>query len=182
MDEHDGFGRLALQNQKLGLALADVIDALPAMRMVWRVLYALAQDVGRCLRQSELTAQGVQIAVKDKDLAYRQYQTPLPYPTQSPLELAQTGFALFRQSYDWEKPIRALTIRAINLVYEYQPVQLYLFDNVQRRDRRKALDNCIGDIRHRFGTKAICAASLLRDLKMAQDRYETVVMPGMMYQ
>ena len=155
---------------------------LDAEYPVWRVLYELAQDVGHRLRQSELIARGVQITVKDKDLAYRQYQTPLPYPTQSPLEIAQTGFALFRQSFRWEKPIRALTIRAINLTSEHQPVQLDLFDDVQRRDRRKALDNCIDDIRHRFGNRAICAASLLGDLKMAQDRCETVVMPGIMYQ
>ncbi|MGN1249024.1 MAG: DNA polymerase IV, partial [Candidatus Spyradocola sp.] len=155
---------------------------LDAEYPVWRVLYALAQDVGHRLRQSELSARGVQITVKDKDLAYRQYQTPLPYPTQSPLELAQTGFALFRQSYDWEKPIRALTIRAINLISEHQPVQLDLFDDVQRRDRRKALDDCVDDIRRRFGNGAICAASLLGDLKMAQDRCETVMMPGVMYQ
>ena len=66
---------------------------------VWQVLYELAQDVGHRLREHELTANGVQITVKDKDLDYRQYQIPLPFSTRSPLDIAQTGYALFESRY-----------------------------------------------------------------------------------
>lgn len=149
---------------------------------VWQVLYELAQDVGHRLRKHELAANGVQITVKDNDLDYRQYQVPLPFPTQSPLEIAQTGFELFRHRYPWHKPVRALTIRGINLTPENQPVQLDLFCDAERRERRKALDDCVDDIRRRFGNRAIYAASLMGDLKMAQDKCETVMMPGLMYQ
>ena len=150
--------------------------------LVWLVLYELAQDVGHRLRKHDLAANGVQITVKDKDLDYRQYQTPLSFPTQSPLEIAQTGFELFRRRYPWHKPVRALTIRGINLSSEHQPVQLDMFCDAERRERRKALDDCVDDIRRRFGNRAIYAASLMGDLKMAQDKCETVLMPGLMYQ
>ena len=149
---------------------------------VWLVLYELAQDVGHRLRKHELAANGVQITVKDKDLDYRQYQIPLPFPTQSPLEIAQAGFALFQQRYTWFKPVRALTIRGINLTPLNRPVQLDMFCDVERREKRKALDDCVDDIRRRFGNRAIYAASLMGDLKMAQDKCETVLMPGLMYQ
>ena len=149
---------------------------------VWLVLYELAQDVGHRLRKHELAANGVQITVKDKDLDYRQYQIPLPFPTQSPLEIAQAGFALFQQRYTWYKPVRALTIRGINLTPLNRPVQLDMFCDVERREKRKALDDCVDDIRRRFGNRAIYAASLMGDLRMAQDKCETVLMPGMMYQ
>ena len=155
---------------------------LEAEYPVWLVLYELAQDVGHRLRKNALAARGVQITVKDNDLAYRQYQTPLPFPSQSPLEIAQAGFALFRQHYFWEKPVRALTIRGINLVSARQPVQLDMFCNAEARERRRALDDCVDEIRRRFGNRAICAASLMGDLKMAQDKCETVMMPGLMYQ
>ena len=92
------------------------------------------------------------------------------------------GFALFRQHYFWEKPVRALTIRGINLVSAHQPVQLDMFCNAEARERRRALDDCVDEIRRRFGNRAICAASLMGDLKMAQDKCETVMMPGLMYQ
>jgi len=149
---------------------------------VWQVLYELAQDVGHRLRKHELTANGVQITVKDKDLDYRQYQVPLAFPTRSPLEIAQAGYALFCDRYTWNKPVRALTIRGINLTSEHLPIQLDIFNDVQRRERKQALDDCVDDIRRRFGYHAICAASLMGDLQMAQDKCETVMMPGLMYQ
>jgi len=149
---------------------------------VWQVLYELAQDVGHRLRKHELTANGVQITVKDKDLDCRQYQIPLQYPTRSPLDIAQAGYALFESRYTWHKAVRALTIRGINLTSEHQPVQLDIFSDAERRERRRALDDCVDDIRRRFGNRAIYAASLMGDLQMAQDRCETVLMPGQMYQ
>lgn len=149
--------------------------------LVWRVLYELAQDIQHRLRKHELAAQGVQITVKDNDLDYRQYQVPLPFPTQSPLELASAGFDLFRQRYMWHKPVRALTIRGINLIPINQPLQLDLFNDAERREKRRALDNAVDDLRSRFGYRTLCAASLLGENKLAQDKCETVLMPGMMY-
>ena len=148
---------------------------------VWRVLYELAQDVQHRLRKHELAAQGVQITVKDNDLDYRQYQVPLPFPTQSPLDLASAGFDLFRQRYMWHKPVRALTIRGINLIPINQPLQLDIFNDAERREKRRALDNAVDDLRSRFGYHTLCAASLMGENKLAQDKCETVLMPGMMY-
>ena len=148
---------------------------------VWRVLYELAQDIQHRLRKHELAAQGVQITVKDNDLAYRQYQVPLPFPTQSPLDLATAGFDLFRQRYTWHKPVRALTIRGINLIPIYQPIQLDIFNDAERREKRRALDNAVDDLRNRFGYHTLCAAALMGDNKLAQDKCETVLMPSTMY-
>lgn len=166
--------------KSVGHGTTCVID-LESEYTVWLVLYELAQDVGHRLRESELAARGVQITVKDKDLAWRQYQLPIRLPTQSPLEIAQAGFALFRSHYDWFKPVRALTIRGINLVPEKQPVQLDMFCDTLRREKRNTLDDAVDEIRQRFGYRSICAASLMGDLNMAQDKCETVTMPSLMY-
>ena len=45
-----------------------------------------------------------------------------------------------------------------------------------------AAEKAIEEIRRRFGYRAIRAASLIGDLKMAQDGCETVMMPSAMYQ
>ena len=148
---------------------------------VWRVLYALAQDVGRRLRLHEITAKGVQIAVRDKDLGWYQWQMPLAYPSQSPYEIALAGYALFREHYGWPKPVRALTIRAINPGSEKAPVQTDLFNDYALRDKRKRVDDAVYEIRSRFGENAVFASSLMGDLKMARDRCETVPMPNPMY-
>ena len=148
---------------------------------VWRVLYELAQDVQHRLRKYELAARGIQITVKDKDLDYRQYQIPLSFPTQSCLEIASAGYDLFKQRYLWHKPVRALTIRGINLIPVKQPLQLDIFNDAERRERSRALEDTVDDLRGRFGYKSICAASLMGDCQLAQDKCETVLMPGMMY-
>ena len=166
--------------KSVGHGTTCVVD-LDTDYQVWLVLYELAQDVGHRLRSSELAAKGVEITVKDKDLGWRQYQMVLPFPTQSPLEIAQAGYELFKLRYNWQKPVRALTIRGINLISEKSPVQLDVFCDYQKRARQKSLDDAIDDIRRRFGYRAIVAASLMGNLAMAQDRCETVQMPNLMY-
>ena len=65
---------------------------------------------------------------------------------------------------------------------EKQPVQLDMFNDARKREKQKALEDCVDTIRRRFGKRAIFAASLMGDLHMAQDKCETVTMPGLMYQ
>ena len=148
---------------------------------VWLVLYELAQDIGHRLRDYRITVHGVQITVRDNDLAVFQYQMPLVYPTQSPLEIAQAGYALFKAQYRWPKPVRALTIRGITPGRDDAPVQIDIFNDYERREKRRALDDAVNQIRGRFGYSSIRPASLMNDLYMAKDKCETVMMPGLMY-
>ena len=148
---------------------------------VWRVLYELSQDVGHRLLNHELGARGVELTVRDADLRFYQFQTALSFSTQSPLEMAAACFDLFRLRYEWTRPVRALTLRAILLHGEENPEQLDLFGKVLRRAKQKRLDTVVDDIRRRFGTETIRAASLMGKLHMAEDRCETVPMPPPMY-
>ena len=148
---------------------------------VWRVLYELAQDVGHRLRLEALAAKGVQLTVRDSELGFRQYQAPLGFPTRSPLLLARRAFSLFQDRYPWILPVRALAVRAIEPVPENAPVQLDLFCEAEMQEKRRQAEDAIDDIRRRFGTASVRAASLLGDKHMAQDRCETVPMPAVMY-
>jgi len=62
-----------------------------------------------------------------------------------------------------------------------QPLQLDIFNDAERREKRRALDNAVDDLRSRFGYHTLCAASLMGENKLAQDKCETVLMPGLMY-
>ena len=148
---------------------------------VWKVMLELSQDIGHRLRQQGLAAKGVRLAIRCSGLGGNQYQDQLQYPSQSPMELAQAARILFLNRYNWNEPVRAVSIAAINLVPEDYPQQLDLFGDENRRSKRKDLEDCVDQIRGRFGKHAIYAASLMGDLHMPGDGRHEVIMPGMMY-
>ncbi len=157
------------------------ISDLEDEEAVWRVMLELSQDVGHRLRVHELSAGGVQIYIRSNDLCGAQFQCRLPVRTQLPSEIAATGFRLFRERYQWQKHVRAVCIRAIDLVPKAAPDQLSLFDDPVRREKRERLQDAIEDIRGRYGKKALTYATLLGGLPIPEDGRDKVRMPGMMY-
>lgn len=148
---------------------------------VWKVMLSLTQDIGHRLRLHGLSARGVQIAVRGNDLFGSQYQTKLPFKTQLPSEIATAAFHIFKSNYGWRTHVRAVTVRAIDLVPVNATEQLSLFNDNERRERRERLEDCVEEIRGRFGKEALTYCALLGDLKIPGDGREKVKMPGMMY-
>ncbi len=147
---------------------------------VWQVLLELAQDVGRRLRDNHLSASGVQISVKDENLCVKQYQAPLPCYTQNFLELAQGAIKLFTQNYSWRFNVRAVTIRAINLVSDDCPQQFGLFYNSNKHIKAEKIDTAVDKIRDRYGKESVTVATLMLDLKIAKGK-APALMPSSMY-
>lgn len=147
----------------------------------WKVILELSQDIGHRLREYDLAAKGVRLAIRSNDLSGNQFQCQMPFPSQSPWEIAQAARTLFLDRYTWNTPVRAVSVTAINLVPSGQPVQLDLFGDEEKRMRRQKLEDCIDQIRGRFGKRSIYAASLMGDLHMPEDGRHEVTMPGMMY-
>ena len=148
---------------------------------VYRVMLELSQDVGHRLRIHGLTANGVQVWIRCNDLTGFQYQCRLPVRTQLPGELAEAGYRVFREKYRWRTKVRAVCVRAIDLVPKSEAEQMSLFEDYSRRAKLERAEDAVEEIRYRFGRTAITYASLLGDLKMPGDGREKVKMPGMMY-
>lgn len=150
---------------------------------VWRVMLSLCQDIGHRLRCHELTARGVQIAIRGDDLFGSQFQCKLPISTQLPSEIAAAAFRLFKDKYQWYHKVRAVTVRAIDLAPKNDVSdQLSIFIDTTKLQVRERLEDAIEEIRERFGKQAITYATLLGDIKMPEDGREKVRMPGIMYQ
>jgi len=147
---------------------------------VWKVMLELSQDIGHKLRVHELMAGGVQITVKNNDLYYRQYQAPFRLATRSPMTIAEKARGLFHTNYDWSKPVRAVTVRAINLVPQTKAQQIDLFSDFERIEKQDRLETAIEDIRRRFGKRSVYSAALMGDLKMPGHSSHEVIMPGLM--
>ena len=155
---------------------------LQCQEEVWPVLLFLAQDLGHRLRFNGLSAAGVRISVKDRDLHTQQYQSVLRQPTMNSLELALLAFDQFRARYSWEKPVRALTVSAISLRDASLPVQTDLFSEYEKREKMRRAEDVADDLRRRYGERIILPASICRGtLPTASDRCETVEMPDRMY-
>lgn len=156
--------------------VADLLDD----EEVWKVMLELSQDIGHRLRLHKLKATGVQISIRSNDLGFRQFQAPLSLSTQSPMMIAKKAHSIFQANYRWSTPVRAVTVRAINLIPQGVPEQIDLFTDMRRVEKAEKLDDCIEEIRRRFGKRAVFQACLLGDLKMPIDNRHMVQMPGVM--
>ncbi|QSX09704.1 DNA polymerase IV [Alkalibacter rhizosphaerae] len=149
---------------------------------VWKVLLELSQDVGHRLRTHELCAGGVELTVKDSGLHARQFQTRLAVPTQSPMEIGKTAKILFEKNHHWEMTVRAVTVRAINLMDWNDPRQIHLLDDMAKRQKQERLEDAVEEIRRRFGKRAVHSALLMGDIKIPDSKIHQVVLPGMMHE
>lgn len=148
---------------------------------VHKVILALSQDIGHRLRVHELSARGVQVYVRGNDLLGAQFQCKLPFTTQLPSEIATSAFRVFRDKYTWGSKVRAVTVRAIDLVPQSSPQQISLFVDGVKIEKRERLQDAIEQLRDRFGKHAITYGALIGDLKMPDDGRHQVKMPGLMY-
>lgn len=156
---------------------ATCVRDLQTPREVWLVMLSLSQEIGRRLFAEHLAATAVQISVKNNALFVRQYQHPLPLPTQSAFELAQAAFSLFQSVYRWELPVRAVTVRAISLTDDAAPVQTDLFSDFARHTQQEKIDAAVRNIRARYGKGSIFNACLLCETAIPHGAPEHAVLP-----
>ncbi|NLE12946.1 MAG: DNA polymerase IV [Clostridiales bacterium] len=130
------------------------------------VMLELVQDISSRLAESGKKACSVAIAIRDNNLDWEQHQCPLPMPTRSPSCLAETAWHLFEAKYRIRRPIRSVSVRAINLVDEDIPMQVDFFTDFERIEKREALDRTVELLRGRFGRNIIRSAVLFGDIHM----------------
>lgn len=145
---------------------------------IYRVFRELSFGVSKALRDYGYLAGGIQISVKNNELFSRQYQRQISYPSLSSNILAEEAYDLFLERYSWESPIRALTIRAINLIEEKNGSQLNFYEDYSSVIKREKVDDAFFKIRERFGDYSISYAGLMGDIKIPKERNEIVTLPG----
>lgn len=129
-----------------------------------RLIYTvLCESVAARLRDCALKATGIQIQVRDNSLLSYSRQCRLRRPANLSDELLESAMALFRETYDWRRPIRSLTVRGINLVTAKGAVPLSLFEDPGRDIRRENLARSVDEVRRRFGYHSILRTSCLLD-------------------
>jgi DNA polymerase IV len=119
------------------------------------VMHSLAASVASRLRKYELLGTVVQIWVRDKNLNSYEKQRVLFEPSNNEKEIYETALELFRESYNWHAAIRSVGVRCTKLISKNEGIQLSIFDDCEKLDREKKLDNTVDEINRRYGPGAI---------------------------
>mgnify|MGYP003308944181 FL=1 len=110
----------------------------------------MSQIVSHKLRKHDLKANGVQISVRDSDLTVKQFQAQLSIPTQCFGDISEKAYELFTSNYNWNKNVRSITVRAINLSDYSEPVQLDLMQDYSSHEKLDNAEEAIEKIRNKI--------------------------------
>lgn len=130
------------------------------------VFMVLAESVAARLRDYGLKCTGVQIMVRDSKLYYMTRQSKLLKPTNLSDDILNKAMELFKNNYDWWRPVRALGLSGINLVTEHSGVELSLFEDPEKDVQKENLARVVDGLRKRFGHDAVLRAAALLDSKL----------------
>ena len=138
------------------------------------LIWLLSESVAQRMREDGVRARTVSIGVRnDTDLTGYGCQVKLPRPTAATRHIAHAAWAMLcvREPIDADHPIRALHVRASDLVEPDPFPQLQLF--ADEEPDWESLDRCIDEVRRRFGNKAI-----VRGVELVDDSLANVDIKG----
>jgi len=126
-------------------------------------LRTLSESVAYRLRRHKKKCNGVQVSIKDPELKVIDRQTQLPNPTHLAKTIYDTAQALVERSWKDGKPIRLLTVTAINLVDGDIGGQVSLFGDDTDDSRQEALEQTLDVLKQKYGKGIIKPASVLKN-------------------
>lgn len=131
------------------------------------ILYVLADSVARRLREQGLKGRTIHISVRDNSLfSFTRQKTLLSY-TNLTGEIAREALSLFREHYQWKRPVRSIGISVSDLEAGTICSQTSLFCDEVKREKMERLDKALDRLKVRFGTFAVQPAVLLKDRKLS---------------
>jgi len=126
------------------------------------ILFVLSESVCARMREHAFLCRTVAVSVRDSTLFSFERQTKLKAPSHISAEIAGAAMQLFRQHYDWSKPVRSIGVRCSDLLPASGPLQLTVFDD-NTRCNLAILDRTVSSLRKRFGHFCIQRASVAAD-------------------
>lgn len=127
------------------------------------VLYILAESVAARLRDNGFKCRVVEISVRDNELYSFTRQHKIDHATNITGEIASEAYRIFKENYDWRKPIRSIGVRGADLVNDNYWEQIDLFSSVEQREKQMKLDDAVDTIRRRFGFYSVQRGLMYRD-------------------
>ena len=145
---------------------------------VWKVILGLTEEISLKLRHNKKRAKGISIQIRDNRLVTRQWQKSFEMSEQSYLRLAEAAFSLFKEVYNWDNPIRTITVQAIKLIDDDTMEQKLLLSDVDNMEKIEKIEKCIEGLNNRFGDGSVKNATLLDDKVTPRLKYKTHMPTG----
>jgi DNA polymerase-4 len=126
-------------------------------------LTVLSEEIGERMRRRGLLATTVSVTIKDPALRTISRQRPLSPPTNLGRELSEAALSLLDAEWGSGKPIRMLTVTAMNLVKGDDGEQIGFFDEERdlRHEKTERIEVAVDGIRGRFGSAALVRGAVL---------------------
>ena len=143
------------------------------------VYWMLCESVAERMRESGFLCRGVQVHIRDNELASFERQLKLESPTYLASTLHEAAMRLLRENWDWHKPLRSIGVRATDLLPASTPVQCSIFEDSERQEKRERLERSVDDLRRRFGHYCVGRAVCVSDptLRNISPKDEHVIHP-----
>lgn len=125
--------------------------------MVREGLYPLAEEVATQMRRTGRVCATVSLTIRDEFLHTISRQQAVLPPTDIAASLIENAIDIYRREWSPSRPIRMLTLTAMNLT-EREPQQIGLFDDENedsRREKRRELEKTVDAIRTKYGRDSL---------------------------
>lgn len=131
---------------------------LKTLSEVETVVYIMAENVAKRMREEGVWGCVVSMWYKDGSLASFEKQKQIGYPTNLAGEIGKVAFELFCKMHQWQNTVRAVGVRVSALCEE--PTQENLFVNYNNIKKKEMLEKAVEEIRSRFGYQIIRRANV----------------------
>lgn len=131
------------------------------------IIYLLAESVSARLRENHFVGDVIEISVRDNELHSFTRQRKISMPTNITSEIGSYAMQIFKDNYNWNKPIRSIGVRVADLMTDTVPVQLDMFNNQEHRERQHKMDLAVDEIRRRFGYYSIQRGMMYQDRRLS---------------
>jgi len=124
----------------------------------------LADEVAMRLRKKGFCCRTVQLSIRDTTFHTITRRQTLERPTSLARELTGACLALYRANWDARKPIRMLTVTAMNLLptqCEFEEQTSFFDGAADARDRQRRLEQTLDALRRKYGADALTSAAVL---------------------
>lgn len=125
----------------------------------------LCDEIGERLRKNGKRCNGVCVTIKDTYLSNISRQKQISPPTDISSEIFNVAFRIVKEQWLTGKPIRMLTVAAINLINASDAsaqMDLFATDDDKRR-KASTLENTLDKIKGKFGKSSISRASIMQN-------------------